>query len=127
MGVVTVVVTRWSRTLTRERNWWFWKVAISKGISTTFFKAISKNKYGYITGETAGSPLKYTSIQLHLIVRPQTILSTMQPTRVKTPWSTKLNTLKYSIIYLWCTCFHTQKPMKSFSVHKNYNRLLSSK
>ncbi len=41
--------------------------------------------------------------KLHLIVRSQTILSTMQPTntsKVKTSWSTKLNALKYSIIYL---------------------------
>ncbi len=36
----------------------------STGISTTFFIAKSKNKYCYITGETAGSPLTYTSIML---------------------------------------------------------------
>ncbi len=31
---------------------------------TTFFITISKNKYCYTTGETAGSPLTYTSIML---------------------------------------------------------------
>ncbi len=37
----------------------------STGISTTFFIGKSKNKYYcYITGETAGSPLTYTSIML---------------------------------------------------------------
>ncbi len=36
----------------------------STGISTTFFIAKSKNKYCYTTGETAGSPLTYTSIML---------------------------------------------------------------
>ncbi len=40
------------------------KVAISTEILTTFFIAISKNKYCYTTGETAGSPLTYTSIML---------------------------------------------------------------
>ncbi len=37
---------------------------ILQGISTTFFIAMSKNKYRYITSETAGSPLTYTSIML---------------------------------------------------------------
>ncbi len=87
MSVVTVVVTRWSRTLMRDWNRWFWKVAISTGISTTFFIAISKYKYCYTTGETAG-----------------------------TLWHILL------FIHLWWTCFHTQKPIKSFSVHKIYNR-----
>ncbi len=40
------------------------KVAISAGILTIFFIAISKNKYCYTTDETAGSPLTYTSIML---------------------------------------------------------------
>ncbi len=47
----------------------------------------------------------------------------MQPTstsKVKKPWSTKLNTLKYSIIYLWCTLFHTQKPIKKASLFTKF-------
>ncbi len=40
------------------------KSSISTGILTTFFIAVSKNKYCYTTGETAGSPLTYTSIML---------------------------------------------------------------
>ncbi len=40
------------------------KGAISTGILTTFFITISKNKYCYTTGETAGIPLTYTSIML---------------------------------------------------------------
>ncbi len=44
MGAVTAVMTRWSRTLLRTELM-ILKVAISTGISTTYFIAIIKNKY----------------------------------------------------------------------------------
>ena len=133
MGVVTAVVTRWSRTLTRERNWWFWKVAISTGILTTFFIAISKNKYCYTTGETAGSPLTYTSIMLWPVALDSKITNysvnnaAYQHIKSKDTleYQTEYTKIFYHLFVMYL--FSCTKAIKSFSVHKIYNRLLSSK
>ncbi len=133
MGVVTVVVTRWSRTLTRERNWWFWKVAISTGISTTFLIAISKNKYCYIIGETAGSSMTYTSIMLWpaALDRKYTNYSVSNAAyqHIKSKdtleYKTEYTQIFYHLFVMYL--FSYTKANKSFSVDKIYNRLLSSK
>ncbi len=61
MGVVTVVVTTPQMVKDSDERT---ELMILQGISTAFFIAMSKNKYCYITSETAGSPLTYTSIML---------------------------------------------------------------
>ncbi len=141
MGVVTAVVTRWSRTLdgqglwmvkdsgwsrtlTRERNWWFWKVAISTGILTTFFIAIRKNKYCYTTGETAGSPLTYTSIMLWPVALDSKITNYsvnkaayQHNIESKDTLEYQTEYTKYSIIFVMYLFSYT-KTIISFSVHK---------